>query len=426
MSSTGVRESNNNDRRIIKGLIQNEAQFIQSLRVFANTSTLSGLGSTEGEINNSPIDASGNYLSRLGDTMLGPLALAPPLDFTIEIDANNTIDIGPLNDNAQYTSNVQLDSIQPNGFVLDIIANAAFDGQLLVLRTFAPTVPFTISQGTLGNGGNIQTGDGNDLTVGDLQVVTLIFDEALRIGANTGGSWRILSSTTTGGGSTPPFSDAIVLIENSVDNTKLSKFSNALITPSTTRTYILPNSDTTLAGLAVLSQEWFGVNLFSGGATLRDSNFFIQDSVDITKQAKFDAGLITTGNVRTYILPNSDTTLAGLAVLSQEWFGVNTFPGILINGGQKIRSNNSTEIGFFVTNATSSIGTAGTNQVPVVPSLSSTVANLDAAFGSEIGCKGVYNTSAAFKNIAFKVLSGTWLVLACPDSGGTVISDFIT
>ena len=201
MSSTGVRESNDTNKRIIKGLIQNEAQFIQSLRVFANTSTLSGLGSTEGEINNSPRDPSGNYLSRLGDKMLGPLALSPPLDFTIEIDANNTIDIGPLNDNAQYTSNVQLDSIQPNSFVLDIIANAAFDGQLLFLRTFAPTIPFTISQGTLGNGGNIQTGDGNDLTVGDLQIVTLIFDEALKIEANTGGSWRVLSVSSGSGGS---------------------------------------------------------------------------------------------------------------------------------------------------------------------------------------------------------------------------------
>ena len=60
MSSTGVRESNDNNKRVIKGLIQNEAQFIQSLRVFANTSTLSGLGSTEGEINNSPKDPSGN------------------------------------------------------------------------------------------------------------------------------------------------------------------------------------------------------------------------------------------------------------------------------------------------------------------------------------------------------------------------------
>ncbi len=199
MSSTGVREPNDTNKRVIKGLIQNESQFIQSLRVFANTSTLSGLGSTEGEINNSPTEASGNYLSRLGDKMLGPLALNPPLDFTIDIDANNTIDIGPLNDNAQYTSNVQLDDEQTNGFVLDIIAGAAFDGQLLVLRTFAPSDPFTISQGTGANGGNIQTGDGNDLTVGDLQAVTLIFDEALKIEANLGGSWRVLSVSSGGG-----------------------------------------------------------------------------------------------------------------------------------------------------------------------------------------------------------------------------------
>lgn len=199
MTSTGVIDSNSNDKKIIKGLILNNALFVQSLRVFANSSTLSGLGTTEGEINNSPQDPSGNFLSRLGDRMLGPLALSPPLDFTIEIDALNTIDIGPLNENFQYTSNVQLDSIQPNSFILDIIAGAAFDGQLLFLRTFAPTTPFTISQGTLANGGNIQTGDGNDLVVGDLQIVALIFDEALKIEANTGGSWRVYSISSGGG-----------------------------------------------------------------------------------------------------------------------------------------------------------------------------------------------------------------------------------
>jgi len=143
----------------------------------------------------------GNFLNPKGDTMIGPLALKPPVDFSIDIDTDNSIDISPGNTSEQYTSNIQFEDIQPNSFVLDIIAGAAFDGQILILRTFAPSSPITISQGTLANGGNIQTGDGNDFTLGDLQIMILIFDEALKIEANVGGSWRVLAvSGGTGGG----------------------------------------------------------------------------------------------------------------------------------------------------------------------------------------------------------------------------------
>ena len=88
--------------------------------------------------------------------------------------------------------------------------------------------------------------------------------------------------------------------------------------------------------------------------------------------------------------------------------------------------DDGTEIGIFLTNFTGSVGTAGSNQNPVVQTLSSTVANLDAAFGSAIGCKGVYNTGQSFINVAWKVAASEWLVIACPDNGGAVISDHIT
>lgn len=137
----------------------------------------------------------GNFLATKGGTMIGPLALDPPTDFRLEIDANGAIDIGPQNTSQQYSSNIQLDDIQPNTFVLDTIAGAAFDGQLLVMRTFAPTTPFTIAQATLANGGNIVIPSDEDITLGDLQTIILIFDEALIVQANTGGSWRVVSTS---------------------------------------------------------------------------------------------------------------------------------------------------------------------------------------------------------------------------------------
>ena len=142
----------------------------------------------------------GNFLPLSGGVVSGQFGLNPPVDFRIEVDSNNTIDIGESDSNSQYSSNIQLDSLQPNSSVLDIIKGAARDGVMLFIRTFAPTVPYTIRQGNLANGGNIQTLDGNDFVLGDLQIIGLLFDESLKIEANVGGSWRVYTLGTSGGG----------------------------------------------------------------------------------------------------------------------------------------------------------------------------------------------------------------------------------
>lgn len=142
----------------------------------------------------------GNFLRVRGDTMIGPFALAPPVDFRVDIDGSNTIDIGESSSNSQFSSNIQLDDTTTSD-ILDIINGAAFDGQLLVIRTFAPTnLTKTIRQATLANGGNIQTLDENDIDLGDLQVLELIFDASLIIFANTGGTWRVKTAISGGGG----------------------------------------------------------------------------------------------------------------------------------------------------------------------------------------------------------------------------------
>jgi len=163
-------------------------------RPVATTATAgsSAAGSTGG--------GTGNFLDIGGGTMVGPLALNPPVDFRVEISANGTIDISPQNLSLQYSSNIQLDDIQPNSTTLDTIAGAAFDGQLLIIRTFAPRPALTIAQATMANGGNIQTPDDDDFELGDLQMIELVFDEALLVFGNTGGTWRVLSTGGDGGG----------------------------------------------------------------------------------------------------------------------------------------------------------------------------------------------------------------------------------
>lgn len=146
------------------------------------------------------VGGSGTFLPVGGGSMIGPLAIGSPEDFTIEISANNSINVGQSSENEQYSGNLQLDDIQPNSFVLDIIEGAAFHGQLLFLRTFAPTTPFTISQGTIANGGNVQTPNSADVPAGDLQEIIFQFDSSLLIHENTGGTWRLIGGTSGFGG----------------------------------------------------------------------------------------------------------------------------------------------------------------------------------------------------------------------------------
>ena len=209
--STGTRPARNVETRAIEALLRADAQFIQSLKVFSGDS-ISEAGVAGAEINNTPKTATGNFLAREGDSMIGPLALGPPPDQTIDISATNTIDISNLGDNPQYSSNLQIEDI-PTSTIIDIIEGAAFDGQILVLRTFAPSSPITISQATLTNGGNIQTADGNDLSMGDLQMTILIFDASLIVNANTGGTWRVLGTLGSGTGGVQ---DPIILNENNL------------------------------------------------------------------------------------------------------------------------------------------------------------------------------------------------------------------
>jgi len=189
--SNRARKPRDIQDRVSEALTEADKSFIDSLKRFSGDS-IREAGNAGVSINNSPSAPAGNYLARSGDSMLGPLALAPPLDFRVDIDANNTINISPLNENNQYSSNIQIDDVTTST-ILDIIAGATFDGQLLIIRTFAPS-PITIRQATLANGGNIQTTDDNDIVLGDLQILELIFDASLIIHANTGGTWRVITS----------------------------------------------------------------------------------------------------------------------------------------------------------------------------------------------------------------------------------------
>ncbi len=202
MTSTGTRKPRDVQARANDALIENDKNFIANLKLFSGESEPVAGDAGQGS-QSSPASPAGNYLARQGDSMIGPLALGPPEIFRVEIAVDESINISPNLQNPQFSSNLELDSVQPNTFVLTRIDGAAFDGQLLIIRTFGPD-PFTISQATMANGGNIQTPDDADFELPALSMMYLVFDEALIVFANTGGTWRVLPGVGAGGGAHDP------------------------------------------------------------------------------------------------------------------------------------------------------------------------------------------------------------------------------
>lgn len=72
------------------------------------------------------------------------------------------------------------------------------------------------------------------------------------------------------------------------------------------------------------TNAWTGANSFKDG-----TNFSLLNSSDQTKIIRFDGSLISTGNTRTFQVPNSSGVLAILS-LQQTWTQIQTFPGIIL------------------------------------------------------------------------------------------------
>lgn len=178
MSSTGVRDSNSDGKRTIKGLIKNEEAFVQSLRVFANTSTLSGLGSTGGEITNAPLGASGSYFRKSGDTMIGQSGE----NFGVTSIIDGKINVSKSDGTTDAL--ILLFSQLPEPDTLDTIIEGSdvYSFQRLRLRTVLEEITITEND-------NIITPQGGDLIVQPDSIITLVFDTAVV------DKWRIESIT---------------------------------------------------------------------------------------------------------------------------------------------------------------------------------------------------------------------------------------
>lgn len=82
-------------------------------------------------------------------------------------------------------------------------------------------------------------------------------------------------------------------------------------TADTTQTLVEIDATQTLTNKTLTNPTITGGTSAPSSLTVADANFTIQDDADATKQAKFQASGITTGTTRTYTLPDANTTVVG-------------------------------------------------------------------------------------------------------------------
>ncbi|KKM21290.1 hypothetical protein LCGC14_1636940, partial [marine sediment metagenome] len=195
----GIRKEKNLPERITRSLIQNEELFIQSLKIFANTSIVGSQGSQSGGSTGGPSGV-GNYLRKDGDIMDGVFATRP----SIATIADNEIDIRKVTA-TNYTSKVFLVPESGNADVLNFIVGGTagtkilgseFPGQWLIVQPIAlATITINNDASDFGDPTatprqNIRTPDGNPVILKNEQAVLLNFDV-------TSGQWSFIGAVGT-------------------------------------------------------------------------------------------------------------------------------------------------------------------------------------------------------------------------------------
>jgi len=349
---------------------QNKTMDLFSLIRRTNTVTSGGVSFTSGAgAGSNKGQSDTNFLPTAGGTMIGPIAFFPRL-ITIASDA---IDISKTTDN--FTSRVILSPASGSTDDLVTITGAEHNGQLLFIQGIQTD---TI---TLKNSGNIETIDGNDFDIVDDDIILFQFDV-------TDNKWQQVTTGKQGIGHTPWTSDrdanGFSLILDPDGDTIIQSASDD------TLQFITGGSARMVIFNTVVSMN-VDVDLSANDLILdADNDSIISAAVDDNIQ-------FSTGGAARMTLSNTLLTLA-------------TTIDLAVGGGQKIKSNSSTEIGIQVNNTSYTVGALGTIGLPTKnASVPSGASAIDTDFGTLPGAVGVYiNTTLNTSVLVVRQSDGAW------------------
>lgn len=168
--------------------------------------------------------------------------------------------------------------------------------------------------------------------------------------------------------------DTLFTLQDDGDATKQGRFQLSGVTTATTRTFTLPDADTTLVGTGVTQSLTNKTLDNTNTITLKDTLFTLQDDGDTTKQAKWQLSGITTATTRTYTLPDASDTVAVLA--ATQALTNKTYNGNTLTAGTWVLTGGSAKTLTF-NNTLTLAGTDGTTMT--FPSTTATIARTDAA-----------------------------------------------
>ena len=111
--------------------------------------------------------------------------------------------------------------------------------------------------------------------------------------------------------STVTLKDTLFTLQDNLDVTKQAQLQLSGITTGTTRTYTLPDANTTVVGTDTTQTLTNKTLDNTNTVTLKDTLLTIQDNADVTKQLQFELSGITTATTRTLTAPDANTTIVG-------------------------------------------------------------------------------------------------------------------
>lgn len=345
-------------------------------------------------------------LKTAGDTMMGPLAFYPRVEFLNT--GVTTLDISKATNEA-YSSRVIV-SGQSNAATISTISGAAHAGQILFLQA-ASSQTITINEtGNISIPGSVTSYimTSNEIILFQYDATTTKWITVTVNAASSGGAGLADNNVWTGSNT---FQGVVSMTGASITlgdaNSDLINFGGKMGSDIDMNNYDIENTDRLLfstTGTDNLAASDMGIGTNSGDSDYLTYNvpsgyhrFKVNGNLAMSVGPTTNPGL----TVENMLYVSGSITATGDVAFNQEVtlgnsgsddinIVGNIDTDISIAASKKIRAYTSTEIGYYVKNATSAVGSEGTIQIPTKNTGVGNAATADSDFGSEIGCIGLY------------------------------------